>query len=79
VDGDRVENALHGRPMLVTDREWVVGHALHHLERVAALAAILVNRHGTLSIGVPNFPAASPNGHETAQQMPECDLDRFVW
>jgi hypothetical protein len=66
VDRDRVEDALHGRSVLVTDRERVVGHALHHLERVAALAAILVNRHGTLSIGVPNFPTASPHNHETA-------------
>jgi ketosteroid isomerase-like protein len=54
--------------MLVADRERVVGHALHHLERVASLAAILVDRHGTLSIGVPNFLAESPDGHQTAWQ-----------
>src|SRR3954454_17902963 len=53
VDGHRVEDALHGRAVLLAELQRVVGHALHPLERVASLAAILVNRHGTLSIGVP--------------------------
>ena len=53
MNGDRVEDPLNGRSVLLADGQRVVCHALHHLERVASLAAILVNRHGTLSIGVP--------------------------
>ena len=53
MDGHGVEHALDGRSVLLAELQRVVGHALHHLERVASLAAILVDRHGTLSIGVP--------------------------
>ena len=53
MDGHRVEDPLHRRPVLLAELEGIVRHALHHLERVASLAAILVDGHGTLSIGVP--------------------------
>ena len=54
----RVEHPLNRRAVLLAGRERVVGHALHHLERVPSLAAILVDRHGTLSIGVPDTAAS---------------------
>src|SRR3954468_481449 len=53
VDRDRVEDAVHRRPADLALRDRVVAHALEHLEGVALLAAVLVDRHGTLSIGVP--------------------------
>src|SRR5205085_3309187 len=45
VDRDRVEHPLH-RCLAGPAREHgIVGHALHHLEGVALLAAVLVDRH----------------------------------
>src|SRR4051812_28222839 len=53
MDRDRVEDALHGSAADLTLRHGVVAHALQHLKGVALVAAVLVDRHGTLSIGVP--------------------------
>ena len=51
---DRVEDALDRGAAGGAARQRVVGHPLHHLEGVALLAAVLVDGHGTPSIGVPN-------------------------
>src|SRR5213078_3117951 len=43
-------------------RDRIVAHALEHLEGVTVLAAVLVDGHGTLSIGVPPGPGTAPSG-----------------
>src|SRR5262249_22066051 len=63
VDRHRVEDALDGGVAGAAARDGVLAHSLHHLEGVPLLAAVLVDRHGTLSIGVlaaapARFPAA---------------------
>src|SRR6185437_8438320 len=52
----RVEDALDGGVAGGAVGERILAHTLHHLKGVAPLAAILVDRHGTLSIGVLTTP-----------------------
>src|SRR3954462_626890 len=66
VDRDRVEDAVHRRPADLALRDRIVAHALQHLEGVALLAAVLVDRHGTLSIGVPAGPKWAPQAARRA-------------
>jgi hypothetical protein len=50
MDRGRVHDALRRRPADLARIERIVGEALHHVERVALLAPVFVDRHAAKSI-----------------------------
>jgi LCP family protein required for cell wall assembly len=71
VDGGRVEDLLDRRLADLAGGQRIVAHSLHHVEGVAVVAAVLVDRHGTLSIRVPTRSGGSALRPSGRVQVPQ--------